>query len=97
MTLNFKDSLRSMMKEVNLNSRIQDELLVYASCGKSFPYVPRTLIKSSSEIEETHTPLIPRLPPRPIQRPKKTIEALGDYERDQFRPTPSKSMIKTYK
>lgn len=96
MMLNSKDSLRSMMKEVNLNPRIQDELLVYASSGKSFPYVPRTLIKASSETEETQTPLIPRLPSRPIQRPKKTIEALGDYERDQFRPTPSKSMILGY-
>ena len=79
------------MKEVNLDLRVQEELLNCASLGKSFPYIPKTVIKTTNETDETAASLISRLPSRPIQRPKKTIEALGNYERDQFRPTPAKS------
>lgn len=91
MMSNIKDSLRSLMHEASLNPKIQNELLLCVETGKPFPYIPKTLIKPKKEsFESPATPNL-KLPGRPIQRPKSTIERLGDYERDQFRPNPSKS------
>lgn len=49
------------------------------------------MLKTHCEIAEKPSRVIFKLPSRPMQRPKKTIEDLGDYERDHFRPCPSKT------
>lgn len=87
-----KDVLKSIMEEVNLNPRIQNQLLSCADSGKSFPFVPKSLTENRSVSPKyTEVPSNLKLPSRPIQRPKSTIEKLGTYERDQFRPDNSKT------
>lgn len=91
-----KDVLKSMMGEVNLHPNVQNELLRCAELGKSFPYIPKSMTISKTDLSEIPVSPIVKLPSRPMQRPKSTIDKLGIYERDQFRPTPSKSKFGMY-
>ncbi|KAG8197992.1 hypothetical protein JTE90_029386 [Oedothorax gibbosus] len=82
--------LQSLMKEVNLNCKLQDEILNFAESGQSLPYIPKNLIKTEN-VEKAHLKKVLKLPPRPMQRMKSKIESTGSYEREPYRPDYSKT------
>ncbi|KAF8786727.1 UPF0193 protein EVG1-like [Argiope bruennichi] len=85
-----KNILLSLMTEVNMNSKLQNEILHFADNKKPFPYIPKEAIKSKSE-EQIPPKNLPKLPSRPLQRMKWKIIESGLYEREQYRPNPSKT------
>ncbi|XP_035214467.1 uncharacterized protein LOC118188198 isoform X2 [Stegodyphus dumicola] len=89
---NVRDAIISLMKELNLNGKLQQELLYYADTGKSFPFLPKKIINfKERKIEKPLSAKLLKLPDKPMQRTKSTIEQIGAYEREQFRPNPSKT------
>ncbi|XP_054720499.1 UPF0193 protein EVG1-like [Uloborus diversus] len=71
---------------------MQQKLIKYANAGESFPFVPKHLVRLEKPAKETKSEVkIKKLPSRPLQRTKLTIEQLNSYEREQFRPNPSKT------
>ncbi|CAL1294295.1 unnamed protein product [Larinioides sclopetarius] len=91
-SVNCKNILLSLMTEVNMNSKLQNEILHFADHRKSLPYIPKEAIKSDDEeqIKPTSLPKL-KLPPRPLQRMKWKIIDSGLYEREPYRPNPSKT------
>lgn len=81
-----KELLLDFMKETKIHPKLQKELIAIAEAGKPFPYVPKHLIKISEEVPVSPSKQRLFLPPRPMLRTKHTIEHLGGYEREQFRP-----------
>lgn len=89
-SVNNINMIQSLMKEMNLNSKLQDEILHIAKSGQSLPYVPKELI-ATPKPEEIPLKKNLMLPRRPLQRMKAEIESTGSYEREPYRPDPSKS------
>ncbi|GFS45632.1 hypothetical protein TNIN_225371 [Trichonephila inaurata madagascariensis] len=88
---NCRNILVSLMKEININSKLQNEILYFVDNSKTLPYIPKEQIKSEQENQEplpnkTHL----TLPSRPIQRLRSQIIESGLYERERYRPNPSK-------
>ncbi|XP_042895844.1 UPF0193 protein EVG1 isoform X2 [Parasteatoda tepidariorum] len=88
---NTSNILISLMKEVNLNQRLQNEVLSCVNASKPIPFVPKDLIKSKNIVktEVKSSPL--KLPPKPIQRCRKQIVESGSYNVEKYRPNPSKT------
>ncbi|GBM11836.1 hypothetical protein AVEN_26765-1 [Araneus ventricosus] len=85
-----KNILLSLMTEMSVNSKLQNEILHFADNRKSLPYIPKEVIKSEDE-EQIIPKSLPKLPPRPLQRMKWKIIDSGLYEREPYRPNPSKT------
>ncbi|GFT12784.1 hypothetical protein TNCV_5095241 [Trichonephila clavipes] len=89
---NCRNILVSLMKEINVNSKLQNEILYFVDNSKTLPYIPKEQVKSEQENQEplpnkTHL----TLPSRPIQRLRSQIIESGLYERERYRPNPSKT------
>ncbi|GFS65819.1 hypothetical protein NPIL_617431 [Nephila pilipes] len=90
---NCRNVLVSLMTELKVNCKLQNEILHFADSKKALPYIPKEKIKSQLEENQelitvkTH----PTLPPRPIQRMKSKIVESGLYERELYRPNPAKT------
>lgn len=93
-SINNINMIQSLMKEMNLNSKLQGEILHFAKNGQSLPYVPNELVTTPNS-EETPLKKALKLPPRPLQRMKAEIVSTGSYEREPYRPDPSKSRYYT--
>ncbi|GIY49924.1 uncharacterized protein CEXT_283651 [Caerostris extrusa] len=87
---NCRNILISLMAEMNVNSKFQNEILYFADNKKTLPYIPKTAIKSKKETPALVKSL-PKLPTKPLQRMKSKIVESGSYEVEAYRPNPSKT------